>query len=259
MPTVSRLPGIELAYEFLPGKAPVVVFCPGYASDMTGSKALALEAWCQEQGQAMLRFDYSGHGRSGGVFLENGIGDWAADAAFVLAQIVPTQEVLLVGSSMGGWISLLLGPQLGARLKAMVLIAPAPDFTAGLVERELTPEQRATLERDGVVYTPSAYGAPLPLSRALIERSATHLVMHQTIPLICPIRILHGMCDESVPWQASLKLVETLASADVRLIYVKNGDHRLSSPAELALLTQTISTLLTDTANEVDAIQHQKY
>lgn len=244
MPTISRLPGIELAYEFLPGKAPVMVFCPGYASDMSGSKALALEAWCRDQGQAMLRFDYSGHGHSGGVFLENGIGDWAADAAFVLAQLVPTQEVLLVGSSMGGWISLLLAPPLGARLKAMVLIAPAPDFTAGLVDRELTPEQRTTLERDGVVYKPSAYGAPLPLSRALIERSAGHLIMHQTIPLTCPVRILHGMQDESVPWQASLKLLETLASADIRLIYVKNGDHRLSSPEDLALLTQTVADLV---------------
>lgn len=244
MPTISRLPGIELAYEFLPGKAPVMVFCPGYASDMSGSKALALEAWCRDQGQAMLRFDYSGHGHSGGVFLENGISDWAADAAFVLAQLVPTQEVLLVGSSMGGWISLLLAPPLGARLKAMVLIAPAPDFTAGLVDRELTPEQRTTLERDGVVYKPSAYGAPLPLSRALIERSAGHLIMHQTIPLTCPVRILHGMQDESVPWQASLKLLETLASADIRLIYVKNGDHRLSSPEDLALLTQTVADLV---------------
>ena len=243
--TVSRLSDIPLAYEYLPGKAPVVMFCPGYASDMAGTKALALEAWCKENGHAMLRFDYAGHGQSGGDFSANGIGDWAADAAFVLAHAAPEQDVMLVGSSMGGWISLLLGPQLGARLKAMLLIAPAPDFTQALLKRDLTPEQRATFERDGVVSQPSPHGAPLTFSRALIERSAAHLVMEQTIPLTCPIRILHGLQDETVPWQLSLKLVEKLASTDVQLVYVKNGDHRLSSPADLSFLIQTVSALLT--------------
>lgn len=240
----SRLAGIRLAYEFLPGDGPVIMFCPGYASDMTGSKAMALDSWCQRQGRALLRFDYAGHGASDGVFIENGIGDWAADAGFILNHVAATRDVILVGSSMGGWISLLLGAQLGARAKAMVLIAPAPDFTEKLMSRELTEEQRQTLETTGVVYQPSEYGAPLPFSRALIERSAAHLVMRTPIRLSCPVRILHGMKDEAVPWQLSLKLVENLENEDVRLVYIKNGDHRLSSPEDLALLEQTLAALL---------------
>ena len=241
---VSRLPEIRLAYEFLPGQGPVIVFCSGYASDMTGTKALALESWCRTNGRPMLRFDYAGHGASDGIFTENGIGDWAADAAFILNHVAPVEDIILVGSSMGGWISLLLGPQLQTRLKALLLIAPAPDFTDRLESQELTPAQRLTLEKDGIVYQPSAYGDPLPFSRALIERSATYLVMKSKIPITCPVRILHGMKDASVPWQLSLKLVDQLASEDVRLIYVKDGDHRLSAPQDLALLEQILGTLL---------------
>lgn len=241
---VSRLPGVDLAYEFLPGKGPAVVFCSGYGSDMTGAKALALEAWCKTNGRPMLRFDYAGHGASGGVFTDNGIGDWAADAAFILNHAVSTQAIILVGSSMGGWISLLLGMQLQARVKAMVLIAPAPDFTERLISQDLTPDQRRELEQTGIVYQASEYGDPLPFSKQLIERSAAYLVMQQNIQITCPVRILHGMKDRSVPWQLSLELVEALASQDVRLIYVKNGDHRLSEPADLALLEQTLGALL---------------
>lgn len=241
---VARLPGIKLAYEFMQGKGPIIVFCPGYASDMAGTKALALESWCRAQGKPMLRFDYAGHGASEGIFTENGIGDWAADAAFILNHVAGMRDVVLVGSSMGGWISLLLGARLDARLKGMVLLAPAPDFTETLMNRELTTEQCATLKATGIIYQPSDYGAPLPFSLALIERSATHLVMKNPIQISCPIRILHGMKDEAVPWQLSLKLVDNLVSSDVRLIYVKEGDHRLSTPQDLALLTQTLDTLL---------------
>ena len=241
---VSRLPGIRLAYEFLPGHGPVLVFCPGYASDMAGTKALALEAWCKTHGRSMLRFDYAGHGASEGLFIENGIGDWAADAAFIIDHVAAASDIVLVGSSMGGWISLLLGERLQGQLKAMVLIAPAPDFTETLMDRELTPEQRATLEQTGIVYQPSDYGAPLPFSRALIERSAAHLVMKEKIGITCPVRILHGMKDDAVPWQLSLKLVENLASTDVELVYVKEGDHRLSEPQDLALLMRTLGALL---------------
>lgn len=244
MSYVSRLPGIKLVYAFLPGNGPVIVFCPGYGSDMSGTKALALEAWCKANGRAMLRFDYAGHGASGGIFIENGIGDWAEDAAFVLNHAAPAQDIILVGSSMGGWISLLVGSRLQNRLKAMVLIAPAPDFTETLLDQELTQEQRETLEQTGVVYQPSDYGAPLPFSRALIVRSAAHLVMKHEIPIACPVRILHGMKDNAVPWQLSLRLVDNLASHDVQLIYVKAGDHRLSEPQDLALLEQTLSALL---------------
>ncbi|MBU6420117.1 MAG: alpha/beta hydrolase [Proteobacteria bacterium] len=244
MPFVTRLPGIDLAYEFLEGEGPVLMFCPGYASDMEGTKALALEAWCRTRKRAMLRFDYAGHGKSGGAFIENGIGDWAADAEFVLEQVAPERDVVLVGSSMGGWISLLLGPKLGARLKAMVLLAPAPDFTVRLWDEELSPAQQKAMKESGLVYQPSEYGAPLPFSMALIERSAAHLVMSGEIGITCPVRILHGMKDDAVPWALSLKIVERLASQNVQLVYVKNGDHRLSEPGDLALLQDTINALL---------------
>ena len=244
MPFVTRLSGIELAYEFLDGEGPVLMFCPGYASDMEGTKALALEAWCRARKRAMLRFDYAGHGKSGGVFIENGIGDWAADAQFVLEQIAPERDVVLVGSSMGGWISLLLGPKLGARLKAMVLLAPAPDFTASMLAEELPPEMKEEVRREGVIYRPSDYGDPLPFSLALIERSAAHLVMTSEIEVTCPVRILHGMKDADVPWRQSLKLMENLASQDVRLTFIKDGDHRLSAPGDLALLGGIVGALL---------------
>jgi pimeloyl-ACP methyl ester carboxylesterase len=244
MTYVSRLPGIDLAYEFLDGEGPVVVFCPGYASDMAGTKALALEAWCRARGRAMLRFDYAGHGKSGGVFIENGIGDWAADAEFVLQQVAPAREVLLVGSSMGGWISLLLGPKLGGRLKGLVLLAPAPDFTAAMLAEELPPELKEEVRKKGVIYRPSEYGDPLPFSLALVERSAAFLVMTSEIAVSCPVRILHGMKDADVPWQQSLKLVENLASQDVRVTYIKNGDHRLSAAEDLALLCRVVGVLL---------------
>ncbi|MDE2319455.1 MAG: alpha/beta hydrolase [Rhodospirillales bacterium] len=244
MTYVSRLPEIELAYEVLEGEGPLVMFCPGYASDMAGTKALALEAWCRARGRAMLRFDYAGHGKSGGVFAENGIGDWAADAEFVLEQVAPGRDVVLVGSSMGGWISLLLGPRLGERLKAMVLLAPAPDFTMRLWDEEMSLAQQVTMKESGMVYQPSEYGAPLPFSMALIERSAAHLVMGREIDITCPVRILHGMKDDAVPWRQSLKLLENLASRDVRLTFIKDGDHRLSSPEDLALLGETVGALL---------------
>lgn len=243
MAYVSRIPGIKLAYEFLSGNGPVIVFCPGYASDMIGKKAVALEAWCKAHERPMLRFDYAGHGSSGGVFSENGIGDWAEDAAFIINHVAADKDIILVGSSMGGWISLLLGKQLQDRLKAMVLIAPAPDFTKTLLEQGLTPEQRAMLEQTGMVYQPSEHGAPLSFSKALIERSAAHLVMNEVISITCPVRILHGLKDASVPWALSLKLVENLASQDVELIYVKDADHRLSEPQDLALLERTVGAL----------------
>ncbi len=244
MSYVSRLPGIDLAYEFLAGEGPLVMFCPGYASDMAGTKALALEAWCRARGRAMLRFDYAGHGKSGGVFIENGIGDWAADAEFVLEQVAPERDVVLVGSSMGGWISLLLGPKLGARLKGMVLLAPAPDFTAAMLAVELPAAMKAEIQKTGMIYKPSDYGDPLPFSLKLIERSAAFLVMTSRIEVTCKVRILHGMRDDAVPWRQSLKLLENLASQDVRLTFIKNGDHQLSAPEELALLCDVVGTLV---------------
>ncbi len=243
MPSIFREPDIALAYEYLPGAAPVVVFCPGYASDMHGTKALALEADCRARGQAMLRFDYAGHGQSGGDFLEGSIGAWAADAAHILQNLVPAQPVVLVGSSMGGWIALLLARTMARQLVGLVLIAPAADFTEALVRPSLTPAQLAELHGKGVLYQASEYGAPLPLTLKFLDEGAGHLLLGGKIGVRCPVTILHGMRDEAVPWQHSLRTAEALESEAVKLIFVKDGDHRLSRPADLALLRAAVAGL----------------
>lgn len=244
MPNICREPGIELAYEYLPGAGQVVVFCPGYASDMSGTKAAALLEICERERLALLRFDYSGHGRSGGAFIDGTIGSWAEDAAFVISQIVPNQDLLIVGSSMGGWIALLLALRFKAHTRGLLLIAPAPDFTEKLVRPGLTPEHLATLEADGVLYQPSEYGSPLPLSRKLLEEGREHLLLDGPIALGGPVRILHGMQDTEVPWKLSLTLAEKLETPDVRLTFVKDGDHRLSRPNDLRLLVEGLRALL---------------
>lgn len=244
MPRIFRNSDVPLAYEFLPGTGPVVVFCSGYASDMTGTKALALEADCRARGQAMLRFDYAGHGQSGGDFLDGTIGGWAADAAFIIGTVVPDQPLILVGSSMGGWIALLLGRELGPRVQGMILIAPAPDFTEALVRPSLTSVQLAELQETGVLYQPSEYGDPLPWTLKFLEEGANHLLLGGKIPITCPVHILHGMRDDSVPWQHSLKLIAALESEAVRTVFLKDGDHRLSRAEDLALLVATLAAVM---------------
>jgi len=243
MPHIFRNADVPLAYEFLAGRGPVVVFCPGYASDMSGTKALALEEACRTRGQAMLRFDYAGHGQSGGDFLEGTIGEWAADAAFIVNTLVPETPVLLVGSSMGGWIALLLGRALGERLAGMILIAPAADFTEALVRPSLTPAIWAELREKGVVYQPSDYGAPLPMTLKFIEEGARNLVLESKIAIACPVHILHGMLDDAVPWRHSLCIAEALESTAVRVVFLKDGDHRLSRPEDLDLLVASLAGL----------------
>jgi pimeloyl-ACP methyl ester carboxylesterase len=244
MPPISRCPDVPLAYEFLPGRGPVVVFCPGYASDMTGTKALALEVACRARGQAMLRFDYAGHGQSGGDFLDGTIGDWTADAAFIIDTIVPAQPVILVGSSMGGWIALLLARDLGTRVAGLILIAPAADLTERLLRPSLSPAQMAELTEKGVLYQPSEYGAPLPWTLKFLEEGARHLLLDGKIPITCPVHILHGMRDDAVPWRLSLQIADALESEAVRVIFLKDGDHRLSRPEDLALLVSSLAVML---------------
>jgi pimeloyl-ACP methyl ester carboxylesterase len=239
-----RIPEVALAYELLEGDGPVVVFCPGYASDMGGTKAMRLWDWCEKHGRAMLRFDYAGHGQSGGKFIDGCIGDWAADAAHVVGAVLPGREILLVGSSMGGWISLLLARDLGARLAGLVLIAPAPDFTEELMKTRLSAEQMDVLRRDGAIYPPSAYGEPIPMTLKLLEDGARHLLLGGEIDVRCPVRVLHGMRDPDVPWERSLRLSDCLRSEDVRLVFVKDGDHRLSREADLALLEASVAELV---------------
>ncbi len=245
---MSRADGVQLAYDHLSGASPTVIFLPGFASDMGGTKALALEAFCAERGQAMLRLDYSGHGASGGDFNEGTIGIWTADAAAIIGHAVPAGPVILIGSSMGGWIALLLAKMLGPRVASMLLIAPAPDFTSALIEPHLTPEDRAALARDGALSPPSEYGPPKPITAKLLEDGRRHILLDAPIPITCPIRILHGMADPDVPWRHSLKLLEALQAQDVHVELIKDGDHRLSRDQDLRLLIRTLASLLGEDA-----------
>jgi pimeloyl-ACP methyl ester carboxylesterase len=246
MPIAGRLDrgdGTELAWIRQDGNSPTVVFLPGYRSDMTGDKATALAAYCAERGQAMLRFDYSGHGASGGQFTDGTIGRWAADALTAIDRLTEG-PLILVGSSMGGWLALLTALARPDRVAALVGIAAAPDFTERLMWESMAPYERATLLRDGVLLVPSQYGEPTPITRALIEDGRRHLVLESPIALDCPVRLLHGQADPDVPWELALRIAERVTSRDVEVTLVKDGDHRLSRPHDLALLCRTLGALL---------------
>jgi pimeloyl-ACP methyl ester carboxylesterase len=238
----GRLDG-RLAWARLPGRLPGVVFLPGFRSDMQGSKALALRDHCISTGRTLLRFDYSGHGESAGRFEDGTIGQWAADAIAVFDALAEGPQVL-VGSSMGGWIALLLARARPERIAGLIGIAPAPDFTETLLWPALSEAERAEIMDRGVLHMPSQYGEPTPITRALVEDGKRQNVMGSPIPLRCPVRILHGMQDPDVPWRHALRLVDTLEGGDVRLYLVKDGDHRLSRPEDLRLLTETLDALL---------------
>ena len=240
---LDRGDGVELAWARHEGRGPTVVFLPGFRSDMTGDKATALAAFCAERGQAMLRFDYSGHGASGGRFEDGTIGRWTDDALAVIDRLTDG-PLVLVGSSMGGWIALLAALARPDRVAALIGIAAAPDFTEALMWQAMTFEQRATLMRDGVLHAPSQYGEPYPITRALIEDGRTRLLLDAPIALDCPVRLLHGQEDPDVPWELALRIAERVTGRDVQVILVKDGDHRLSRPQDLALLRQTLAPLL---------------
>ncbi len=240
---LDRGNGTELAWVRLDGAGPTIVFLPGFRSDMTGDKATALASFCADRGQALLRFDYSGHGASSGDFLQGTIGAWAADAAAAIDQLTGG-KVILVGSSMGGWIALLTALGRPDRVAALVGIAAAPDFTQLLMWEAMAPAERAMLERDGVLQVPSQYGEPTPITLGLIRDGAKHLVLTGRMAIDCPVRLLHGQADPDVPWELALRIAEQVTSSDVRVLLVKDGDHRLSRPADLALLTQTLAALL---------------
>jgi pimeloyl-ACP methyl ester carboxylesterase len=191
----------------------------------------------------MLRFDYSGHGGSSGDFLDGTIGAWFADTLAAIDALT-TGKLILVGSSMGGWIALLTAIARPDRVAALVCIAAAPDFTQRLMWESMAPSERTTLERDGVLYVPSQYGDPTPITRALIQDGAKHLVLNGGIPIHCPLRLLHGQADPDVPWELALRIAEQAETPDAQVILVKDGDHRLSRPADLALLRQTVGALL---------------
>lgn len=240
---MDRGDGVRLAWVRTPGRGPTTVFLPGFRSDMGGAKALATEAWCRASGAPCLRLDYSGHGASDGAFVDGSIGEWAADALLLIDRLT-TGKLILVGSSMGGWIALLLALARPERLAGLIGIAAAPDFTEALMWDSMMPPERATLERDGVLLLPSQYGDPTPVTKRLIEDGRTRLLMHAPIPIHCPVRLLHGQQDPDVPWETALRLAERLESNDVQITLIKDGDHRLSREQDLAALQQLHAGLL---------------
>jgi pimeloyl-ACP methyl ester carboxylesterase len=243
---LTREDGATIAYRQRPGKAPGIVFLGGFMSDMTGTKAARLDIFAAARGQAYLRFDYFAHGASSGEFADATISRWKADALAVIDQLTSGPQIL-VGSSIGGWLVLLVALARPERIAALVGIAAASDATEALMWARFAPEVREKILREGAARLPSAYSAEGYLfTRKLIEDGRRHLLMHSTIPIACPVRLLHGMADPDVPWQTSLALAEKLASADVRVTLVKDGDHRLSSERDLTLLERTIEELLSE-------------
>jgi pimeloyl-ACP methyl ester carboxylesterase len=240
----------RIAVREQPGAAPGLFWLSGYKSDMKGTKAEALAHWAAEAGRGCIRFDYSGHGESGGVFTEGTIGRWLADALAVFDAYGRGRQIL-VGSSMGGWLALLLVRALRQRNQAatasvagLVLIAPAVDFTEELMWKRFTPAIRDELAQTGVWRRPSEYSPePYLVTRQLIEEGRRHLLLGGMIETGCPVRILQGVEDPDVPWRHAVELVSRLASDDVVLTLVKDGDHRLSRPEDLDRLVRAVAEL----------------
>jgi pimeloyl-ACP methyl ester carboxylesterase len=232
--------GRHIAYHQTQGKGPGVVFLGGFRSDMSGSKAQALQAWAEATGRAFLRFDYSGHGLSHGAFVDGAISDWREDAAAVIDVLTEGPQIL-VGSSMGGWIALLLARDLGPRIAGFVGIAAAPDFTERMWEAEFTLAERTTLLEEGVFLRPSDYSdEPYPITLRLIEDGRQNLVMNGPLHLPMPVRLLQGSADTDVPPTVAISLFHQIASPDLRLTLVKDADHRFSTPACLAMISEAV-------------------
>ncbi|MEZ5834025.1 MAG: alpha/beta hydrolase [Dongiaceae bacterium] len=221
-----------------------ILFLSGFKSDMSGTKATFLDEFCEKRGLGYTRFDYSGHGLSSGRFEDGTIGRWKEDALAVIDQAADG-PLILVGSSMGGWMMLLAALARRDRVAGLVGLAPAPDFTEALIWNGLADDDRDRLMREGRLEMPSDYSdEPTIITRALIEEGRRHLLLSAPVGIHCPVRLLHGMADPDVPYRLSLELAERIAGEDVRVTLVKNGDHRLSRAEDLALLGATIEDLL---------------
>jgi pimeloyl-ACP methyl ester carboxylesterase len=241
----------KIAYRVAEGsdpRAPGLVWLSGFKSDMLGTKAEALADWARGKGASCLRFDYSGHGESGGRIEDFTAGDWLAETLTAFRALTNGPQIV-IGSSMGGWLALLLARALqadaadAARLRALVLIAPAWDMTEELMWKHFPPDALAALERDGVYYRPSEYGEPYAITRALIESGRAHLI-GGGMDAGCPVRIIQGMRDVDVPWQHVVKLADILAGDDLRITLVKDAEHRLSRDQDLATLYAMIAEFL---------------
>ena len=240
---IERPDGERIAYIKTEGDKdlPGIIFLGGYMSDMTGSKATALEEFALKNNQNFIRFDYMGHGQSSGKFTDGTIGRWTEDALAVLDELT-TGPQILIGSSMGGWIMLNAALRRPDRTKALVGIAAAPDFTQDLMWNKFSSEIKNTLLNDGVYYEPSDYGdAPYAITLKLIEEGRHHLLLGKKQPIDCPVRLIQGVKDVDVPWEVATKIMESLQTNDVELILVKDGDHRLSTPRDLQRLCHIVN------------------
>src|SRR5437870_941130 len=240
----------RIAVRARAGSGPGLFWLGGFNSDMRGTKALALDAWAAEHGRACIRFDYSGHGESGGAFIDGTIGRWLEEGVAVFEQFCRGPQVV-IGSSMGGWMALLLARAIanregaGAALAGLVLIAPAPDFTEQLMWNAFSDEVREEIRTKGVWMRPSEYddGTPYPITRALIEEGRNHLLLGSAIEVGCPVRILQGAQDPDVPWQHAFALAHRLPAEDVVLTMIQDGDHRLSRPQDIARIMAAVAEM----------------
>src|SRR5947209_5105640 len=240
----------RIAVRARAGNSPGLIWLGGFKSDMAGTKALALDEWAAKNGRACVRFDYSGHSESGGAFIDGTIGRWLEESVAVFEQFCAGPQVV-IGSSMGGWMALLLAREMARRegsrasLAGLVLIAPAPDFTEALMWNGFSPEVRQEIEAKGVWLRPSQYGEPYPITRTLIEEGRNHLLLGSAIDVGCPVRILQGAQDPDVPWQHAFALAHRLPSDDVVLTMIQDGDHRLSRPQDIARIIAAVAEIST--------------
>ena len=234
--------GRRIAYSRVHGKGIGVVFLGGFMSDMTGSKATYLEAWAKDTGRPFVRFDYSGHGQSSGAFTDGSIGDWAEDAMAIVSELTEGPQIL-VGSSMGGWISLLVARHMPQRVAGFVGVAAAPDFTDDMFYHALSDAQRTEVMEQGQTMLDSEYDDPYPITKRLIEEARPQFVMNKPLALNCPVRLLIARGDAIVSVQTQLSLLDHLSSDDVRATIVKGGDHSFSAPENLTLIRKTIHSV----------------
>lgn len=235
-----RPDGLRLAYRHRVGGGPTIVFLPGYMSDMEGGKAVALDDWAAQTGRAVLRLDYGGNGASEGRFEDGTLASWRDDALLLIDSLTQG-PVLLVGSSMGGWLALLIALARPDRVAGLIGIAAAPDFT----DWGFTDADKALLATEGRIVEPTPYGdQPYVTTYAFWASGQAHRLLGAEIPIDCPVRLLQGQEDRDVPWQTALRIAQRLRSADVQTLLIKDGDHRLSRDADIALLIRTVASLL---------------